>query len=103
MYHIPNYGGFMTFYKLPALQSQGVKIILHCFDNGRGQQPELNKYCERVYYYPRNTGHKGFTFFCLTLFPAGTTKRFYKIFFKDEYPIFYGGYTLHLPCNRSSF
>ena len=56
----PNYGGvYDLFYKLPALQKQGVKIHLHCFDKGRGEQPELNKYCEEVNYYPRNTGHKG--------------------------------------------
>jgi len=56
----PNYGGvYDLFYKLSALQKQGVKIHLHCFDNGRGEQPELNTYCEEVNYYERNTGHKG--------------------------------------------
>jgi hypothetical protein len=56
----PNYGGvFDLFYKLPALHARGVKIHLHCFDNGRGEQPELNNYCEEVHYYPRNIGHKG--------------------------------------------
>jgi hypothetical protein len=55
-----DYGGVCDlFYKLPALQAQGVNIHLHCFDNGRGEQPELNKYCSEVYYYKRNTGHKG--------------------------------------------
>ena len=55
-----NYGGvFDLFCKLPVLQAAGVKIHLHCFDNGRGQQPELNKYCEEVFYYQRNTGQIG--------------------------------------------
>jgi hypothetical protein len=49
-----DYGGvFDLFYKLPALQQQGVKIHLHCFDYGRGEQPELNKYCASVNYYKR--------------------------------------------------
>jgi len=49
-----DYGGvFDLFYKLPALQQQGIKIHLHCFDYGRGEQPELNKYCESVHYYNR--------------------------------------------------
>ncbi len=49
-----DYGGvFDLFYKLPALQKQDVKIHLHCFDYGRGQQTELNKYCESVHYYKR--------------------------------------------------
>jgi glycosyltransferase involved in cell wall biosynthesis len=50
-----DYGGvFDLFYKLPALQHQGIKIHLHCFDYGRGHQPELNKYCETVHYYKRH-------------------------------------------------
>ena len=31
----------------------GIKIHLHCFEYGRGQQPELNQYCEEVFYYER--------------------------------------------------
>jgi hypothetical protein len=35
-----DYGGvFDLFYKLPALHDQGVKIHLHCFEYGRGEQP----------------------------------------------------------------
>lgn len=44
---------------LPPLQKAGIAIHLHCFDYGRGQQPELNLYCEQVFYYSRNEGHKG--------------------------------------------
>jgi len=87
-----NYGGvYDLFYKLPALQSQGVKIILHCFDNGRGQQPELNKYCERVYYYPRNTGHKGFTFSLPYIVSSRNDETLLQNLLKDEYPIFMEG------------
>lgn len=58
-----DYGGvFDLFYKIKELHSLGVKIHLHCFDYGRGEQPELNKYCEEVFYYSRNEGHKGFSF-----------------------------------------
>lgn len=57
-----NYGGmFDLFYKLGALQQEGIRIHLHCFEYGRGQQPELNKYCEEVHYYTRRTGLKGFS------------------------------------------
>ena len=39
-----NQGGvYDVFYKLQALQEQGVRIHLHCFDYGRGEQPELNQ------------------------------------------------------------
>jgi hypothetical protein len=51
-----NYGGVIdVFYKLKNLHKAGVKIILHCFEYGRGEQKELEKYCEKVYYYKRNT------------------------------------------------
>ncbi len=50
-----DYGGvFDLFYKLPALKNLGVEIHLHCFDYGRGEQPELNKYCASVTYYKRS-------------------------------------------------
>ena len=49
-----DYGGVVDlFYKIKALHEEGVKIKLHCFEYGRGQQEELNKYCEEVSYYKR--------------------------------------------------
>jgi hypothetical protein len=51
----PNYGGVIdVFYKLKALHELGCDITLHCFDYGRGQQVELEKYCSKVHYYKRN-------------------------------------------------
>lgn len=50
-----NYGGVIdVFYKLKALKESGVKIILHCFEYGRPQQKELEKYCVQVFYYKRS-------------------------------------------------
>ena len=52
-----NYGGVIdVFHKLKALSENGVKIILHAFEYGREPAPELEKYCEKVYYYKRKTG-----------------------------------------------
>ncbi|HMP94933.1 MAG TPA: glycosyltransferase family 4 protein, partial [Phnomibacter sp.] len=52
-----DYGGvFDLFYKIKALCEEGVKIHLHCYEYGRGQQPALNAYCETVQYYPRDKG-----------------------------------------------
>ena len=54
-----DYGGvYDLFYKLPALQNEGVKIHLHCFVKDRDEQPELNKYCEEVFYYKRDLSAK---------------------------------------------
>lgn len=53
----PDYGGvFDLFYKIKYLAAQGAEIVLHCFEYGRGRQPELEKYCKQVYYYPRQKG-----------------------------------------------
>ncbi len=53
----PNYGGVIdVFYKIKALHDLGIKINLHCFDYGRGQQQELNSLCHKVFYYKRQTG-----------------------------------------------
>lgn len=52
-----NYGGVIDiFYKLKALHELGVKIILHAFEYERLPAPELEIYCERIYYYKRKTG-----------------------------------------------
>ena len=50
-----DYGGAMeSFYKIKSLHQLGVKLIVHCFVYGdRKQQPTLEKYCERVFYYER--------------------------------------------------
>jgi glycosyltransferase involved in cell wall biosynthesis len=49
-----DYGGvFDPFYTIKSLNQAGVNIILHCFEYGRGHQPELEKYCSEVHYYER--------------------------------------------------
>lgn len=49
-----NYGGVIdVFYKLKALNNQGVKIILHCFEYGRIPSKELENICHKVFYYSR--------------------------------------------------
>jgi len=49
-----DYGGAIdVFYRIKALHRLGYKITLHCFEYGRGEQTELNKYCEEVIYYKR--------------------------------------------------
>lgn len=52
----PNYGGVIdVFYKLKALYDLKVKIYLHTFEYGRGRPKELDKFCEQVFYYQRNS------------------------------------------------
>ena len=50
-----NYGGVIdVFYRVKALSEAGVKVHLHCFEYGRGEQEVLNR-CHEVKYYKRDT------------------------------------------------
>ncbi|HLF65878.1 MAG TPA: hypothetical protein VI603_19100 [Saprospiraceae bacterium] len=51
----PDYGGAIDeFYRLKALKELGIQVTLHCFLYGtRAVAPELEKYCQKVYYYKR--------------------------------------------------
>ena len=50
-----DYGGVIDiYYRIKALYELGFKIILHCFDYGRGDQPHLSEITEKVYYYSRS-------------------------------------------------
>ena len=51
-----NYGGVIDiYYKLLALNRQGVELTLHCYQYGKSESKVLEKICKRVYYYPRKT------------------------------------------------
>ena len=96
----PNYGGVIDlFYKLPALYEQGIKIHLHCFEYGRGEQPELNKYCESVRYYQRAEGHKGFSFSIPYIVASRNNTLLWDRLQQDHFPVLLEGihctYGLH--------
>jgi len=85
-----DYGGvFDLFYKLAALQQQGIKIHLHCFDYGRGTQSTLNKYCETVNYYKRS----GYELFSSLPHIVSSRKNesLLENLLKDSYPILMEG------------
>lgn len=45
-----------VFHKIRCLHQKGILITLHCFEYGdRKPAPELEKYCNKVYYYKRQT------------------------------------------------
>lgn len=53
----PDYGGVIDiFYKVKALSEIGVSVYLHCFEYNRPQASELERYCAKVFYYPRKKG-----------------------------------------------
>lgn len=87
-----DYGGvFDLFYKLPALQAAGVKIHLHCFSYGRGEQSELTKYCVSVNYYERREGHKSISTTLPYIVASRKNEDLLNNLLQDDYPIFMEG------------
>ena len=87
-----DYGGlFDLFYKLPALQQQGVKIHLHCFKYGRNEQPILNQFCESVNYYHRKKGFSGFSAKYPYIVESRNNKNLLNRLAEDDFPILMEG------------
>jgi glycosyltransferase involved in cell wall biosynthesis len=88
----PDYGGvFDLFYKIVTLHEEGIKICLHCFTSGREEQPILKTYCEKVYYYPRRTGHKGFSHHLPYIVCSRSNPELLERLLQDEFPILLEG------------
>jgi hypothetical protein len=87
-----DYGGvFDLFHKIRALHSAGIKIHLHCFEYGRGEQPELARYCVEVNYYPRREGHKGFSHKLPYIVCSRSSAQLLDNLLRDEHPILLEG------------
>jgi hypothetical protein len=87
-----DYGGvFDLYHKIRALHTAGVRIHLHCFEYGRGEQPELNNYCVEVNYYSRLEGHKGFSHRLPYIVCSRSNPALLENLLKDDYPILLEG------------
>ena len=86
-----NYGGAIdVFHKVRCLHAQDIKVILHCFEYGnRKSSPELEKICEKVYYYKRDTSFSN----QFSLLPFNVKSRIHselkQNLLKDNYPILF--------------
>lgn len=88
----PDYGGvFDLFYKIKALHQLGVKIHLHCFEYGRGEQPELNQYCEEVIYYQREKLVYGIPLRLPYIVSSRINPQLIKNILKDNFPVLLEG------------
>ncbi|HEX7412573.1 MAG TPA: glycosyltransferase family 1 protein, partial [Bacteroidia bacterium] len=87
-----NYGGVIdVFYKLKNLHKAGVKITLHCFEYGRGEQKELEKYCDKVYYYKRDTSFINQLSSVPFIIKSRNAELLIKNLLIDEHPILFEG------------
>lgn len=87
-----NYGGVIdVFYKLKQLHKLGIKIILHCFEYGRGKQEELNKYCAEVHYYKRKKTPLDQISRIPFIVKSRMSNELTKRLLQDEHPILFEG------------
>ena len=88
----PDYGGAIdVFYKLKALHAEGVQITLHCYEYGRGEKKELEKYCAKVYYYKRNTSKRLLLGALPYIVASRCSEELVKNILKDDAPILFEG------------
>jgi hypothetical protein len=87
-----NYGGVIdVFYRLKYFYNKGIKVHLHCFEYGIGQQSELKKYCETVNYYKRKTGMLSQLSPLPYIVKSRNAKKLKSNLLKNDFPILFEG------------
>ena len=82
-----NYGGVIdVFYRVKALSEAGVKVHLHCFEYGRGEQ-EILKRCHEVKYYKRDTSFVKQLSLIPFIVNSRSSETLVQDLLKDDYPI----------------
>ncbi len=82
-----NYGGVIdVFYRVKALSEAGVKVHLHCFEYGRGEQEILKRYHE-VKYYKRDTSFIKQLSLTPFIVNSRRSEALVQDLLKDDYPI----------------
>ena len=87
-----DYGGVIdVFCTVKALHGAGIRVHLHCFDDGRGEQPALEQYCAEVHYYQRLTGHKCISPKLPYIVASRSCNQLREKLLKDDHPILLQG------------
>ncbi len=87
-----DYGGVVdVFHTIKAFHEAGIHVHLHCYEYGRGEQPELEKYCTCVKYYQRATGHKCVSLELPYIVASRSAPELTEALLEDNYPILLEG------------
>ena len=87
-----DYGGIIdVFNRLKTLYDAGFQITLHCFDYGRGRQPELEKYTHQVLYYKRKNKVLNLLKKEPMIVASRSAKKLLDNLLKDDAPILFEG------------
>ena len=96
-----DYGGAIDiYYRINALHELGYKIILHCWEYGRGEQEKLKEITHEIYYYKRKKSLR----LALSKLPFIVASRQSETLFHrllvDNYPILFEGIHTTLLLNN---
>lgn len=87
-----NYGGVIdVFYKLKKLHEAGLRIHLHCYQYGRAESLELEKFTSKVSYYPRLCGFQYQLSFLPYIVKTRQSNDLINNLLKDNVPILFEG------------
>lgn len=88
----PDYGGAMdVFYRIKALHELGVKIILHCYEYGRGRPAELKDLVEEIHYYKRRKKMSDWLNPLPFIVKSRSSQALLRSLLKDDHPILFEG------------
>lgn len=88
----PDYGGVIdVYYRIKALNKLGVKIILHCYEYGRGMPIELEEITHEVHYYKRKKTIFDFLSPLPFIVRTRSSRQLIRRLSKDKYPILFEG------------
>jgi hypothetical protein len=80
-----------VYFKIRALNEEGVKVHLHCFDYGRGPSPDLDAICASVNYYKRRTSRMLLFGKVPYIVATRSSEELMENLLKDEHPILFEG------------
>lgn len=99
-----DYGGMTDLYfKIRSLHAEGIKIKLHCFKHNREEQPELNRYCESVHYYPRRSKLASLSFRLPYIVSCRRSGELLRNLMKDKDPVLLEGIHCTYYLSRNCF
>lgn len=100
----PIYGGVIdVFYKIKTLEKLGVSIYLHTFLYGKEKQPELEKYCKKIYYYKRENHFLSLLSRKPYIVKSRTNKQLVKNLSSHKFPIIFEGLHTTSPLLKHNF
>ncbi len=88
----PDYGGVIDiFFKIKSLRKLGIEIILHSFKYDRPESTDLEKYCQKIYYYERKRRIADFFSGIPFIVKTRSHKQLVGNILKDPAPVLFDG------------